>query len=44
VLIDHRQQSSHAWCVVSDTPDDDLIPVEIVAFDLDAELLTGLKS
>jgi len=40
MLIDHRDQRNRASCVVSDTADDDLMPVELVA----VELFTRLKS
>jgi hypothetical protein len=43
VLIDHREQRNHARLVVSDTAHNDLIPVKIVAVNLDAEFLPGLQ-
>jgi len=43
VLIDHREQRNYARLVVSDTAHDDLIPIKIVAVNLNAEFLTGLQ-
>jgi hypothetical protein len=35
--------SNRARCLVPDTAHDDLIPVEVVAVEFDAEFLAGLK-
>jgi hypothetical protein len=42
VLIDHREQRNGVRLVVFDTAHDDLIPVKVVAVNLDAEFLAGV--
>jgi hypothetical protein len=43
MLIYHRQQRNRARRVVSDTAHDDLIAIEVVAVDLNAEFFAGVE-